>query len=325
VINLSLGSTGPCTATEQAAIDAAVAAGVVVVAAAGNDSGGIGSPANCNNVIAVTATSRQGAETCYTNVGNAADLSAPGGNDSADDCNGTVPNDLILSTSNSGTTIANGNDNFYEHVMGTSFATPLVAGAAALIKARANALAINLTPTSIEMILKNTAQTFPEDTTDGFGDCTLSRCGEGILDVYGAVVAVANGGLDSVPDPFHFNDGLYVAPGTRYISNSITVTGMDIDATIRISGDGEYSIDGGNYTDANGIISINQTVRVRLKSSAQPLATESTRLTIGGLSDTFSLITTGSGDSGGGGEAIWLLPLCALGLLRRRASVIIQS
>jgi serine protease len=322
VINLSLGSPEPCTATEQNAINAAVAAGVVVVAAAGNDAHlGISSPANCANVIAVAATSRQGAETCYTNVGNSVDLSAPGGNDGADGCNGTVPDDLLFSTSNSAATTANSNQDFYEPVMGTSFATPLVTGAAALIKARANALAISLTPTSIEMILKNTAQTFPTGTTDGSGDCTISRCGEGILDVYGAVIAVANGGMDSVPNPFFLNDAWFAEPGTRYISNKIRVTGIDIDTTIRISGDGEYSIDGGDYTDATGTISVNQTVRVRLKSSTQADATVRTRLTIGGLSEYFELTTKGSG----GGEAIWLLPLCALGLLRRRAAVIIQS
>ena len=55
VINLSLGGTGSCTSFMQDAIDAATAAGSVVVVAAGNENTNASSstPANCNNVITV--------------------------------------------------------------------------------------------------------------------------------------------------------------------------------------------------------------------------------------------------------------------------------
>jgi serine protease len=323
VINLSLGSRGPCTATEQAAITAAVEAGVVVVAAAGNEGfEGISSPANCENVIAVAATSRDGAETCYTNVGTDVDLSAPGGNDSAGVCDG---NDFISSTSNSGNNGASSGDDFYDiGLMGTSFSTPLVAGAAALMKA----INPDLTPTSIEAILKSSARIFPEGTDDGFGDCNTDRCGDGILDVFGAVTAAANGGLDSVPNPFTFNDRGNVALNTSYTSNRITITGIDSPAAISISGDGEYSINNGDFTDAPGTINAGQNVRLRLQSPAQAGRTASARLTIGGITDTFSLSAPAFGSSGdgggGGGEAVWLLPLCALVLQRRRRKLITE-
>jgi serine protease len=63
VINLSLGGSGACSATLQSAVDSVIAAGTVVVAAAGNNAGDAGNfqPANCNGVIAVGATTRAGA------------------------------------------------------------------------------------------------------------------------------------------------------------------------------------------------------------------------------------------------------------------------
>jgi serine protease len=299
IINLSLGSQNPCSITEQLAIDAAVAAGAVVVASAGNDAmEGISAPASCNNVIAVAATSRQGSETCYTNVGANVDLSAPGGNDGADGCTG---NDFILSTGNNGTTVAGGG--IYEFVMGTSFAAPLVSGAAALMRAVDG----SLTPTSIETILKNTARAFPTPNIhDGFGHCTTSRCGAGILDIFGAVTAAANGGLDSVPNPFGFEDRNNVEPGTPVVSGSATITGIDTPAPIRINR-GEYSIDGGSYTDADGLISAGQKVRIRLTSSSGSSSSTSATLNIGGIRGSFTVTTRKK--SRGGGEAGWLLPL----------------
>ena len=55
IINLSLGSTGSCPASWQDAISQVVARGVLVVVAAGNESGPVGSPANCQGVAAVAA------------------------------------------------------------------------------------------------------------------------------------------------------------------------------------------------------------------------------------------------------------------------------
>ena len=59
-----------CSQTLQSAIDAAVAAGSVVVAAAGNEGSvtGISAPANCNDVIAVTAHAINGENATYSNI-----------------------------------------------------------------------------------------------------------------------------------------------------------------------------------------------------------------------------------------------------------------
>lgn len=176
VINLSLGGSGACSITEQSAINDAVFAGVVVVAAAGNearDAGNI-SPANCHNVVVVAATDSFGSRASYTNYGKLVDVSAPGGD--MDYSGGG-----ILAPSDSGSTTPN-RDNVYTLKQGTSMATPHVSGVASLM------IAVNpaLTPTSIENILRATARTFPVGTA---WDCTTLHCGAGIVDAQAALNA----------------------------------------------------------------------------------------------------------------------------------------
>ncbi len=306
VINLSFGAAGACSATEQSAIDAAVATNAVIVAAAGNEGNTeITAPANCNNVIAVAATTREGGETCYTNVNALVDISAPGGNDNdvANGCSGVVT-DGIYSTSNTGTTTPVAETLSY--AIGTSFSTPLVAGAAALMKG----IDPNLTPNSIESILKNTARVFPVGTMDSFRDCTTANCGAGLLDMQGAVIAATNGGLDSTPNPFSFSAQTGVAVSTSTTSNTVTISGIDIPANISITG-GEYSIGGAAFTGANGTVNNGQTVSVRVVSSANAGSTTQATVTIGGVNATFS-VSTQEASSGGGGSASWLVLLMLL-------------
>ena len=72
VINLSLGGGATCPVTLQSAVDAAIAAGSVVVAATGNEGVvGLSAPANCTGVIAVTAHTINGENADYANIGAA--------------------------------------------------------------------------------------------------------------------------------------------------------------------------------------------------------------------------------------------------------------
>jgi len=125
VINMSLG-TDPARdlhcSTDlpalQTAINYAYNKGVVMVAAAGNESssGGV-APANCTHVIGVAATNRNDKITYYSNYGDSVDVAAPGG----------AFLNQILSTCMGGG---------YCEKSGTSMATPYVAGLAALVFAR---------------------------------------------------------------------------------------------------------------------------------------------------------------------------------------------
>ncbi len=178
VINLSLSGDGACSAPEQSAINAAVAAGAVVVVAAGNEAGNVGavSPANCDNVIAVGAIGRNGAIASYTNFGLAVDLVAPGGDNL----------DGVLTLSNLGTTTA-GSDALVT-IAGTSFTTAQASAVASLM------LALNpsLTPDLLGNVMKATTRTFPH------ASCDNSLCGTGVLDAAAALTTAMNPGAVAV-------------------------------------------------------------------------------------------------------------------------------
>lgn len=118
VINLSLGvAEGDITTSEvqlwQDAVDKAYAAGITVVAASGNDgSSGKDYPGCLNHVINVGAISKSDKLSDFSNYGEYVDLCAPG--------------EGILSTVTSSA-------DAMESMDGTSMASPIVAGVAALV------------------------------------------------------------------------------------------------------------------------------------------------------------------------------------------------
>jgi len=96
---------------------------------------------------------------------------------------------------------------------------------------------------------------------------------------------------DSVPEPFSFTDIPEITPSTEIISETVTITGLAVSSVVSIS-DGEYSIDGGAYTAVSGTITNNQTIAVRVISSATAGAVVNAVLDIGGIQDTFSVTTS---------------------------------
>jgi len=101
-------------------------------------------------------------------------------------------------------------------------------------------------------------------------------------------VGVAAG--DSTPDTFTLTDQAGVASSTLIESNTITVAGIDVATAISVSG-GEYSKNGGAYTSGAGTVVNGDTVKVRQTSSAAGGTETNCTLTIGGVSDTFSVTT----------------------------------
>lgn len=324
VINLSFGSEDTCSITEQSAINAAINAGALVVVSAGNEGADINgfAPANCDNVFVITATTRQGGETCYTNVGPEADLAAPGGNvadenNPASNCTGN-PEDALITTSNTGTGGPDAGINEYKHYAGTSFAAPMVSAAAALIKATDP----SLNSSEIESLLTSAARAFPQNTTDSFGDCNTDRCGNGILDINAALnVAISASGVDIVPDSFSFTSKSDVTASTNIISESITVSGINVPAPISITS-GEYSINDGIFTAENGLVAAGDSVRVQLTSGGIGSSTRTATLNIGGVTADFTVVTrttmnsndSGSNDGGGSLDLFTLLWITLLGL-----------
>jgi serine protease len=212
VINMSLGGSGACDTTTQNAINSARSRGTVVVVAAGNESQNASNsnPANCAGVIAVAATNRSGGRASYSNYGTIVDVAAPGGDTGAG----------ILSTLNAGTT-SPGADS-YASYMGTSMATPHVAGVVALMLAKNAAL----TPDDVESRLKSSARPFP---------ASCSGCGAGIVDASAAIDAAAGtgGGTGTTISETESNNTISTA-------NSVTTSGTTVNATMGSSTDTDY-------------------------------------------------------------------------------------
>ena len=144
VINMSLGGPNASPILRQAVQDA-IAAGVVVVAAAGNSASAAPLyPAAFPEVIAVSATDAADRLTYYSTYGNQIDLAAPGGDNHAD-LNGDGYPDGILSTV---IDVALGAD--YQRKSGTSMAAPQVAAAAFLLRSQEP----NLSVLEVEAYLK---------------------------------------------------------------------------------------------------------------------------------------------------------------------------
>lgn len=157
VINMSLGSYSPSSELESAVNYAVDTAGVVVVAAAGNDgSSSVNYPAAYDACIAVGAIDTSGQRAYFSNYGQELDVVAPGV--------------MILSTM---PFISS-----YSYLDGTSMATPHVSGLAALILSKNP----NLSPADVRGIITGTAIDMGEMGKDWF-------YGYGLINSYRALLA----------------------------------------------------------------------------------------------------------------------------------------
>ncbi|QFP76078.1 S8 family serine peptidase [Deinococcus sp. AJ005] len=151
-----------CAPTMQSAVNEILAHGTVIVVAAGNTNAPAwqNTPGGCRGVITVAATDDQDHRAPYSDWGAAVALSAPGG------------------------TVAEGVDVWWgKHLSerrGSSYAAPLVAGAASLLLAQHP----ELNPAEVRGILQRSARPFAQ------GGCDPQHragCGAGVLDVAAAL------------------------------------------------------------------------------------------------------------------------------------------
>jgi serine protease len=199
VINLSLSVGIPCPASLQAAINDAVAAGAVIVVAAGNKAGPAKdyAPANCANVIAVAANDEKGNLAYYSNYGPEVRVLAPGGDVFADADNDGHPDGILSTRSTSADcydpqTGAPAQTCYYSYLQGTSMAAPHVAAALALLKAQMHVSGKQLEDALMVRALSpidpsQCAVPCAKDQADGPiagapGQC-LRECGRGMLDM----------------------------------------------------------------------------------------------------------------------------------------------
>lgn len=209
VINMSLGGTGPCTELYAEAAREITARGVLLVVSAGNEGTAVDSPANCAGAVAVAGLRQAGSKVGYSNLGSEVAIGAPAGN-----CVYVLAGEPCLfsldTTTNLGLTTPTTSTytDQYNSNVGTSFAAPLVAATAGLMKA----VNPRLTPAQLVARLKQSARPFPttfapeipgqpapsppacvspsvDPLQDGPCVCNTQVCGAGMLDAGAAVTA----------------------------------------------------------------------------------------------------------------------------------------
>ena len=208
VINLSFG--GEHSSTLQSAVVYAQSKGALIVAAAGNDaSTTLTYPAAYSGVMAVAATTSSDTLASFSNRGSWITLAAPGVN--------------IASTTTG---------NSYDQVSGTSFAAPLVSGAAALLWLST----YGSNAASVRARLVATAASIGPDA------------GAGLLQLDGALEGAQLAGPCAPTQPGYVLDGfggVHAASGAKVVSGFAYWAGWDIarDLVTRPGGGG-WVLDG---------------------------------------------------------------------------------
>lgn len=252
VMNLSLGSDSSCSSFEQDVVDFVNGQGTIFVAAAGNSSGPVGSPANCNGSVAVGAHGPNGDRTGYSSWGSEVAIVAPGGDFSFGQEGG------VLSSIGPGSTS-------YAFNQGTSMASPHVAGAVSLMQA----LDATLTRAEIVSLLQANGT-------------ACGNCGTKVaMDLNATLAAIGGGGGTTPPPPppppptggdddLEENDDFDSAKGGVECGDTVTLmamaedndwfllptgTGQDISIQISASNGADldlYVLDGPDNTDVIG-------------------------------------------------------------------------
>tara|TARA_R110002110_G_scaffold205066_5_gene416867 strand:+ start:49630 stop:52068 length:2439 start_codon:yes stop_codon:yes gene_type:complete len=222
IINLSLGGA-PFSSATQALFDQVRAAGVMAVAAAGNEATTApGYPASYEGVISVSAVDLQRRVTRYSNTGAAIDVAAPGG-DSGVDLNGDGYPDGVLSTD--GSPSSGGVSFVYSFLNGTSMASPHVAAVLALMKS----VNPQLTPADIDALLSS------GELSDDLGPAGRdNEYGHGLINAQRAVLAA----VEATGTSPALNPRLASASSSLSFGNNTT----ELDLLLRNGGRGELEV-----------------------------------------------------------------------------------
>ncbi|MFM2056642.1 MAG: hypothetical protein RLY71_1027 [Pseudomonadota bacterium] len=224
VINMSLGADTVCPTAYQNAVNQVRAAGVIVVAAAGNsarnDLGravGVGTPANCGGVIAVSALDARKQLTFYSNTGAGVTVAGPGGDTSQSTSGSGAPDGIYSSVATfdaSGNRLAS-----FGPMMGTSMASPHVAGVMALMRYVNPAL----TPGQIDTLFASGALTddlasLGRDSSTGWGLINARKAVDAALAAAGSSTPLPSGAIVATPSSLDF--GSFASTATLDLSDT---------------------------------------------------------------------------------------------------------
>jgi hypothetical protein len=96
--------------------------------------------------------------------------------------------------------------------------------------------------------------------------------------------------VDTSPNTFSFSAKVEQDIAATIESGSIRINGINTATPLKIDG-GEYSLDGGEYSNIATTVTNQQQITLRLKSSENYATTTSVTITIGNVSETFSVTT----------------------------------
>ena len=99
---------------------------------------------------------------------------------------------------------------------------------------------------------------------------------------------------DKTPTAFAFVDETDADVSTSYESNAIVVAGIDAPAQMTITG-GQYQVGGGAWASTPRTVRVGNSIKVRATSSVAFETAVNVVLTIGGVSDTFTITTAAEG------------------------------
>ncbi len=248
IINMSLGGPEPLSPILRDALDKVFAAGVLMVAATGNDGAGSVSypaadlqpPNGAPSLgLAVGSSDVYGRTSSFTNTGTNLSLLAPG--DYNDGCSGVVAAIPAVSQMWDGScwpTFSGPGGGRYASVAGTSFASPEVAGVAALIWAARP----DLDSYRVAEIIKRSAR------HDGPEDWTPTR-GWGVLDAAAALERATGRSSADVLKLTTFRaaraGGRIIATGRVTWADGVAVDDATVDCAAKVGG---VAVAGGSPT-----------------------------------------------------------------------------
>jgi len=141
---------------------------------------------------------------------------------------------------------------------------------------------------------------------DGFGERVAVEYTDVIYSIYGnkdkgdslsgaALISYiwddVSRGIDTIPNSFTFEDISDALQNQSYISNEITITGINAPAPLSITG-GEYTLDGGTTWDsASTTVNNSQVIKLKVISADTPNTEVHAILTVGGVSATYTVTT----------------------------------
>ncbi|EIJ41592.1 subtilisin-like serine protease [Beggiatoa alba B18LD] len=279
IMNLSLGGRRISSGFQQA-VTAARNAGVIVVAAAGNESTSTPSyPAALTGVISVSAVDINKRLASYSNYGSSIDIAAPGG-DNTSDVDGDGNPDMILSTVGDDRSGSSNIQYSYGYSSGTSMASPHVSGVIALMKA----VYPNMTPQILDGLITS------GKLTDDLGATGRDdNYGYGLINAQKAVSAALAAANNSTTDvtaeliatPRSLNFGTNESSTTLTLSNggtrSLSVSSISNDSggfltvtrsSVNNSGLGDYTV----TVNRSGLSAGTYSATITIRSSSNTLS-----------------------------------------------------